>query len=517
MRNRGLGRTFFNLMLILLLAAAAGYVLWPNNKGIHIGGYNNSLDWKFGLDIKGGIQFVLEASCPPDQPKCDIPAAMPTVQKSIENRINGGLALTDAIVTQEGNNRLVVQLPGLTDDTQARQLLGRTGQMLIIDTGSQSLPVGTDVTGLTCTTECGPNQYKIQFKGNELDTNSVSAGLDSSTQQPIVTFQFKGDAQARFADYTAKNVGNYLTITLDNKVIESAVIQSQITGQGQISGSMTVAQANDLATLLKYGALPLPLTIISEQQLAPTLGAQAIQESIRAAIIGLALVMIFMLVVYRLPGLLADFALLLYAVYLFATIKFLGVTLSLPGIAAVVLTIGMAVDANILIFERMKEELRGGRTLAAAVDLGFKRAWPSIRDSNFSTMITCAILYIFGNNFGATIIVGFAINLFIGVLISLFTAIFVTRTFLNLLVPTGVATHPGLFGLPQGALNVPRYNRPATRTPAKAPAPALAGASRGTNGASNESKNGDALASDGASDEASDGADAVATVGETEE
>jgi preprotein translocase subunit SecD len=517
MRNRGLGRTFFNLMLILLLAAAAGYVLWPNNKGIHIGGYNNSLDWKFGLDIKGGIQFVLEASCPPDQPKCDIPAAMPTVQKSIENRINGGLALTDAIVTQEGNNRLVVQLPGLTDDTQARQLLGRTGQMLIIDTGSQSLPVGTDVTGLTCTTECGPNQYKIQFKGNELDTNSVSAGLDSSTQQPIVTFQFKGDAQARFADYTAKNVGNYLTITLDNKVIESAVIQSQITGQGQISGSMTVAQANDLATLLKYGALPLPLTIISEQQLAPTLGAQAIQESIRAAIIGLALVMIFMLVVYRLPGLLADFALLLYAVYLFATIKFLGVTLSLPGIAAVVLTIGMAVDANILIFERMKEELRGGRTLAAAVDLGFKRAWPSIRDSNFSTMITCAILYIFGNNFGATIIVGFAINLFIGVLISLFTAIFVTRTFLNLLVPTGVATHPGLFGLPQGALNVPRYNRPATRMPAKAPAPALAGASRGTNGASSESKNGDALASDGASDEANDGADAVATAGETEE
>jgi preprotein translocase subunit SecD len=517
MRNRGLGRTFFNLMLILLLAAAAGYVLWPNNKGIHIGGYNNSLDWKFGLDIKGGIQFVLEASCPPDQPKCDVAAAMPSVQKSIENRINGGLALTDAIVTQEGSNRLVVQLPGLTDDTQARQLLGKTGQMLIIDTGSQSLPVGTDVTGLTCTTACGPNQYKIQFKGNELDTNSVSAGLDSSTQQPIVTFQFKGDAQARFADYTAKNVGNYLTITLDNKVIESAVIQSQITGQGQISGNMTVAQANDLATLLKYGALPLPLTIISEQQLAPTLGAQAIQESIRAAIIGLALVMIFMLVIYRLPGLLADFALLLYAVYLFATIKFLGVTLSLPGIAAVVLTIGMAVDANILIFERMKEELRGGRTLAAAVDLGFKRAWPSIRDSNFSTMITCAILYIFGNNFGATIIVGFAINLFIGVLISLFTAIFVTRTLLNLLVPTGVATHPGLFGLPQGALNVPRYNRPATRTPAKAPAPALAGASRGTNGAPNGSNNGDALASDNDHDGASDGADAVATAGETEE
>jgi len=517
MRNRGLGRTFFNLMLILLLAAAAGYILWPNNKGIHIGGYNNNLDWKFGLDIKGGIQFVLEASCPPDQPKCDIPAAMPAVQKSIENRINGGLALTDAIVTQEGSNRLVVQLPGLTDDTQARQLLGKTGQMLIIDTGSQSLPVGTDVTGLTCTDQCTSGQYKIQFKGSELDTNSVSAGLDSQTQQPVVTFQFKGDAQKRFADYTGANIGNFLTITLDDKVIESATIQSQITGPGQISGSMTVAQANNLATLLKYGALPLPLAIATEQQLAPTLGAQAIQESIRAAAIGLGLVIIFMLVVYRLPGLLADFALLLYAAFLFATIKLLGVTLSLPGIAAVVLTIGMAVDANILIFERMKEELRGGRTLASAVDLGFKRAWPSIRDSNISTMITCAILYIFGNNFGATIIVGFAINLFIGVAISLFTAIFVTRTFLNLLVPTGVATHPALFGLPQGALNAPRYNRPVTRTPAKAPA--LASASRGTNGANgstSESANGNALAND-VNDGASDDTNAVATAGETEE
>jgi preprotein translocase subunit SecD len=388
--------------------------------------------------------------------------------------------------------------------------------MLIIDTGSQSLPVGTDVTGLTCTTQCGSGQYKIQFKGQDLDTSSVSAGLDSNSQQPIVTFQFKGDAQTRFADYTQQNIGNYLTITLDDKVIESAVIQNQITGQGQISGSMTVSQANDLATLLKYGALPLPLSTVSEQQLAPTLGAEAIQESIRAAAIGLGLVIIFMLVVYRLPGLLADFALLLYALFLFATLKLLGVTLSLPGIAAVVLTIGMAVDANILIFERMKEELRGGRTLASAVDLGFKRAWPSIRDSNISTMITCAILYIFGNNFGATIIVGFAINLFIGVAISLFTAIFVTRTLLNLLVPTGVATHPALFGLPQGALNVPRYNRPVTRTPAKAPAPALVSAGRGANGASgpaNEGMNGDALADDGASDSA----DAVTTAGETEE
>ena len=288
-------------------------------------------------------------------------------------------------------------------------------------------------------------------------------------------FQFQG-RQQDFANYTRDNVSKYLTIVLDGKVIESAAIQSEIDGQGQITGgNITMADAQQFASYLKYGALPLPLVVESEQQLAPTLGEQAIQYSIRAAIIGLGLVVLFMLIVYRLPGLLADVALMFYALFLFASIKILGVTLSLPGIAAMILTIGMAVDANILIFERTKEELRAGRTLAAAVDLGFKRAWPSIRDSNMSTMITCAILYWFGNNFGAMIIVSFAISLFVGVAISLFTAVVVTRNFLNLLVPTGVATHPALFGLPSEALNIPRYRRPVSRVARPVTAAVLAG------------------------------------------
>jgi multidrug efflux pump subunit AcrB len=175
------------------------------------------------------------------------------------------------------------------------------------------------------------------------------------------------------------------------------------------------------------------------------------------------MVMLFMLIYYRLPGLLADVALVFYAGFLFASIKILGVTLSLPGIAAMVLTIGMAVDANVLIFERVKEELRAGRTMTTAIDVGFKRAWPSIRDSNASTMITCAILYWFGNNFGATIIVGFAVNLFIGVAISLFTAVVVTRNFLNIMVFFNIATHPWLYGLSKSALPVRRYVRPTSR------------------------------------------------------
>jgi len=474
---RGFNRTLMFLLLIVLLGAGAVFVDLPGTPGIHIGGYNNDLQVKQGLDLKGGIQFLLQAQCPADQPKCDVPGQMGNVIDNITRRINGGLALTDAVIRQEGSDRVLVQLPGLTNDEQARGLLGQTGQMYIIDTGGQQLQQDQDVTQYICTKDpCGQGQFKVVFRGADLDGSQVYATVDQ-TGKPVVEFAFGGQKKSDFATYTRDHVGQYLTIVLDGKVIESAVIQSEITGQGEISGgSMTITDAQRLASLLKFGALPLPLTVQSEQQLAPTLGQQAINLSIRAAIIGLGLVVVFMLIVYRLPGLLADIALLLYALFLFAVVKILGVTLSLPGIAAMILTIGMAVDANILIFERTKEELRSGRTMAAAVDLGFKRAWPSIRDSNMSTMITCAILYWFGNNFGATIVVSFAISLFIGVAISLFTAILVTRNFLNLLVPTGVATHPALFGLPSEALNVPRYRRPVSRVAPRPVAAVLAGA-----------------------------------------
>ena len=463
------GRTFAFLLVVLLLGAGAFYVdfvdvfHWPH---INFAGYTNDLQVHEGLDLQGGIQFIMQASCPSSQPHCDVGSYMGSVIDNINRRVSGGLGLNDAIVQQEGSNRILIQLPGLKDIQQALDLLGKTGQMNIINTSGQALQVGTTVT---------PGQYPVVFTGGELDPNSISSGLDPQTNQPIVTFAFSGAAKSAFATYTRANVGQYLTITVDNVVIESATIQSEIDGQGQITGIPTIEAAQELQTELKYGALPLPLQAISEEQLAATLGQQAIQYSIRAALIGLGLVVLFMLVYYRLPGLLADMALVLYAIFLFAVIKLLGVTLSLPGIAAVILTIGMAVDANILIFERMKEELRAGRTMSAAIDLGFKRAWPSIRDSNCSTLITCAILYWFGNNFGAELIVGFAINLAIGVAISLFTAVVVTRNFLHVLVLSGIATHPALYGLPTEALNLPRY-RPSERRAARESALALAGA-----------------------------------------
>lgn len=452
-------RSILFLVFILLLGAGASYVANPNTAGINIGGYKNALKANLGLDLTGGVEIQLQAHCPSDKPNCDIAALLPNTVNTVQKRVSGGLSVNDAVVQTLDNNRILVQLPNQKDPEQAKALLGKTGLMQIIDTQGTPLAVGTVVQ---------PGQYKVLFTGSQLDPNSINAQLDQ-TNAPVVTFQFTGDARAAFAAYTRDHIGQYLTTIVDGQVINSATIQSEIDGQGQITGMGSIAAAQALAIQMKYGALPLPLTITEVRQVAATLGQQAIEFSIRAALIGLGLVVLFMILYYRLPGLLADLALVLYALFLVAVIKLLGVTLSLEGIAAVVLTIGMAVDANILIFERMKEELRAGRTMASSIDLGFKRAWPSIRDSNASTLITAAILYWFGNTFGATNIVGFATNLFIGVVLSLFTAVVVTRNFLNLLLFSGIATHPALYSLPADALKVPRYN-PRLRQPSSRPA-----------------------------------------------
>ncbi len=440
--------TLLLLLLIIALAGAAAYIDAPNNGGIHIGGYHNDLTVRQGLDLQGGVQILLQASCNVPVPKCtsaDLDR-MPDVRDNIERRVNGGLGVSEPVIRLQGNDRISVELPGLKNEQEAVQLLGQTGKLEIIETGSQHLDEGTTVE---------PGQYPVKFTGDQLDPNSIAATIDQQTGRPIITFQFKGAAQSAFAEYTQSHINQYLTITLDGKVIESAQIINQITGQGQISGgNMTLESAQRIAALLRYGSLPVPLTLVSERLVGATLGQTSVYDSLVAGIIGLSIVIVFMLIYYRLPGFLADIALILYAGFTFAVFKLLAVVLTLAGIAGFILSIGMAVDANVLIFERVKEELRGGRTLSQAVEVGFKRAWPSIRDSNASTLITCGILYWFGSNFGASIIVGFATTLFLGVVISMFTAITVTRTFLNLLVPTGVATHPALFGLPRGAITV---------------------------------------------------------------
>ncbi len=441
------------LLFIILLAAAAVYIDLPNTPGIHILGIDNSLQPKLGLDLQGGVSALLVPDPNQHYDLKTLQDDMPAVRDNIEQRVNGGLGVSEPsirIVTSNGIPSISVELPGFTgNQTEAVNSLLKTGLLEFWNTGPSPVQVGSTFD---------PTQYvqynpggKPEFTGADLDPTQVYVSQDQAGR-PQISFEMKGGAIGSFGSFTAKNVGQYLTITLDKSVIESAVIQNAINGPGVITGTFTTAQAQSVVTVLKYGALPIALKIASEQTVGPTLGQDSITKSAIAAVIGLGIVMIFMLLYYRLPGLLADIALLLYAATTFAIFKLIGVVLSLAGIAGFILSIGMAVDANVLIFERVKEELRAGRLLASAIDIGWKRAWPSIRDSNISTLITCAVLYAFGSNFGASIIVGFATTLFLGVLISMFTAVVVTRTLLNLLVPTGVVSHPALFGLPPGSI-----------------------------------------------------------------
>jgi len=455
--------TLLLLFFIILLAVGASYVdFWPsagpNGKPLY--GIPNKTSIKEGLDLQGGIQVLLVPS--PGQPT-PTEEEMNNARDQIEKRVNGGLGVNEPdIRVQSGSSgpSISVELPGLNSGNQQEAIntLLKTGNLEFWDTGSSGC--------LADNTSFDPTQYKQSnggtqplFTGKDLDPNSLSVGQDPNTGAYLIEFSMQGNALGRFSSFTANHIGDCLTVTLDSSVITSATIQSQIAGNGQITGQFTETQAANIVELLKYGALPIPLSIASEQIVGPTLGQDSIQRSIIAGIIGLSIVVLFMLLYYRLPGILADIALILYSVLTFAVFKLIGVTLTLPGIAGFILSIGMAVDANVLIFERVKEELRAGRLLASAIDIGWKRAWPSIRDSNCSTMITCAVLYYFGSNFGATIIVGFATTLFLGVVISMFTAVVVTRTFLNLLVPTGAINHPALFGLPADSIPSPSKAR----------------------------------------------------------
>src|SRR5437868_3691985 len=264
------------------------------------------------------------------------------------------------------------------------------------------------LSGETLTREMEAARDQIEQRVNGgLGVNEPIVRVQTSNGQPQINFAMQGDAVGRFSEFTRQNRGNILTVTLDREVIQSATIQSAITGPGVITGQFTNEEAQRTATVLRYGALPIALKIASQQTIGPTLGQDSLNKSQVAGAIGIGIVMLFMLLYYRLPGLLADLALLLYTALTFAIFKLVGVTLTLAGIAGFILSIGMAVDANVLVFERVKEELRAGRLLAAAIAIGWKRAWPSIRDSNITTMITCAVLYVFGNNFGASRIVGF--------------------------------------------------------------------------------------------------------------
>ena len=374
--------------------------------------------------------------------------AMAAVQSTIERRVNA-YGVTEPIIQVQSSDRILVELPGVKDVNQAISLIG---QVALLEFKEQQLDssgkVVDDSSGnpvwIPATALGTDGKTQETLTGKYLKPNAYVT-TDPSTGEPQVAFEWNTEGAKLFGEITQQLLNKPLGIFLDNTLISAPTVQAVITDQGVITG-LTLAQAKNLAIELNSGTLSVPLTRIQETDVDATLGADSLHKSLMAGLIGIACVGFFMIAYYRLPGLVATVALAIYAAILLAIFKLIPITLTLPGIAGFVISTGMAVDANVLIFERMKEELKRGLTLKMAVQEGFHRAWPSIRDSNISTFITCIILYWFGSTFGAFMVKGFALTLFLGVAISLFSAITITRTFLTQLVNNGMMTTLTLYG-----------------------------------------------------------------------
>lgn len=384
---------------------------------------------KLGLDLVGGSRLVLEAQTTDTIAKIT-PEMMDSLRFAIENRVNK-LGVAETTVQQVGEKRLLVEIPNVSDLSKAKEFLGETAELEFKKAGkAMSGEEEWITTGLS---------------GKDLSRATLST--NSTNGEWVVDLEFNDAGTKKFADLTTQLVGKPMAIFFNGEMQSAPVIREPIIGgRAQISGGengFQYEEAKKMVDLLNAGALPVPAKIIEENTVGPTLGADSIHKSKIAGVIGIALVMIFMLVFYRLPGLIADLALVCYSIILFALFKVIPVTLTLAGIAGFILSIGMAVDANILIFERTKEELRAGRTLFTAINAGFDRAFTSIFDSNMSTIITCAILYALGTS----VVKGFALTLALGVIVSMFSAITITKNIMHLVFGTGDLKYPQLFGL----------------------------------------------------------------------
>ncbi len=357
-----------------------------------------------------------------------------TIEQSIqivERRVNE-LGTVEPLIQRQGTDRILVQVPGLQDPTQLKTILGKTAKMefRMVDTTvppdqaqQGRLPPDSELL-MSSNSPKVPYVIKKQILVSGGDLTDAQPGFDQRSGEPIVSFKFNTTGSRKFADATTENVGQPFAIVLDNEVISAPVIREPIRqGQGQISGSFTVQQANDLAILLRAGALPAPLTIIEERTVGPGLGQDSIEKGELAAYVGSIMVIVFMLVTYRLFGVFANIAVAINVAMIFGVLSLLNATLTLPGIAGIVLTVGIAVNSNVLIYERIREELRGGRTAISAIDAGFKRALSTILDSNITTFIAAAVLFYIGTG----PVRGFAVTLGIGIITTVFTAFTLTR------------------------------------------------------------------------------------------
>lgn len=388
---------------------------------------------KLGLDLQGGTELTLETNMNKIA-SSDRDTALEAARQVIERRVNL-YGVSEAVVqsSKVGNDRrILVELPGVKDASAAAELVGKTAQLDFREMPN-SLPPDATTSGLPA----WDYAKATGLTGSDLTRASVTFGQSGSKAGPEVAIQFNGAGAKKFAEITKRNVGKPLVIFLDNQPVmwPAPIVQQEIDGgNAVITGNFTTDEAKQLSIQLNAGALPVPISIIQEQTIGATLGTSSVQASLIAGLIGILTVMIFMVAYYGIYGLVADLALFIYTLIVLAIFRtglyiMPPVTLTLAGIAGFILSIGMAVDANILTFERMKEELRSGKKGRMALEAGFNRAWTSIRDSNISSLITAAILI----ELGTSVVRGFAVTLAIGVLTSMFSAIVITRTFLRLM------------------------------------------------------------------------------------
>jgi len=444
-----------NIYLLIFILALFGFALWsvvPLDRNVF-----GRQGLRLGLDLQGGSYLVYEADVTAiDTANRD--EIMEGVKGVIERRINA-LGIAEPIVAvqkQEGEYSIAIQLPGIADIERAKEMVGRVSLLEFREQDEEGNWIPT--TGTADGEELVlSSKY---FKENTyIDVDQFG--------RPLLIFEWDETGQELSQQITGRLIGEQLGIYLGDEPLRgedghaiAPVVRETIRDRGQIEG-LSLVDAEELSRLLNAGRIPVPLgrwvegepkvfepeIPLYERTVDATLGADSIEKSILAAGIGIALLLLFMLLYYRLPGLVACLTLGMYGVVLLAIFKLVPVTLTLPGVAGFILSVGMAVDANVLIFERTKEELRGGRSLGAAVETGFNRAWTAIRDSNITTFIACIILFWLGGTLGAFMVRGFALTLFIGVALSMFTAIVITRTFLRLLIGSQVVTNMAAYGV----------------------------------------------------------------------
>jgi preprotein translocase subunit SecD len=436
--------------LLIFILALVGLALWSivplNTKLLGPDGLT------LGLDLRGGSQLLYKADLSSKDPSVTDEEAMSSVMDKIQRRVNE-YGAAEPVIQRQGTDRILVQLPGVEDITEAIKLIGQTARL---DFREQKL----DENGEPVLDEEGNWVFEdeaAKAEGRDGEERELTGeylklartDIDPYSGSPLVVFEWDSEGAYLFEQITGRNLQKPLAIFLDDEMISAPIVQSIISDRGQIEFNRPVAmaEAETLAIQLNSGALDVPLAIIDQRDVDASLGADSINKSILAAEIGVILLLLFMIAYYRLPGFVACLSLGIYGVFLLAIFSLFSayLTLTLPGIAAFILSLGMAVDANVLIFERLKEELRAGRTLGAAVESGFDRAWTAIRDSNITTFIACIILFWLGGTFGAFMVRGFALTLFVGVAMSMFTAIVITRTFLRLVVASRVATNPAFY------------------------------------------------------------------------